>query len=63
MNIMKYIYTLFFISILPVAFGQNIMGTWKGSLDASGQEIPLVFHIHQSNGKFSEKWIVPDKEQ
>ncbi|MGJ1195151.1 alpha/beta hydrolase family protein [Sphingobacterium spiritivorum] len=59
MNIIKYIYTLFFISILPVAFGQNIIGTWKGSLDASGQEIPLVFHIHQSNGKFSGKMDSP----
>ncbi|QQT28049.1 alpha/beta hydrolase family protein [Sphingobacterium spiritivorum] len=59
MNIIKYIYTLFFISILPVAFGQNIIGTWKGTLNASGQEIPLVFHINQSNGKFSGKMDSP----
>ncbi|WP_270089379.1 alpha/beta hydrolase family protein [Sphingobacterium sp. SYP-B4668] len=46
---MKYLYAIFLLSILNVACGQSITGTWKGELQTPGQRIPLVFHIHQDN--------------
>jgi uncharacterized protein len=40
---------LFFISQ-----AQNMTGTWQGSLDVQGNQIPVVFHIKQDSIK---KWI------
>ncbi|HEY2647660.1 MAG TPA: hypothetical protein VGI38_00645 [Puia sp.] len=33
---------------------QNITGTWKGTLNVQGNQIPLVFHIKKDSAK---KWI------
>ena len=33
---------------------QNITGTWQGSLDAQGNQIPVVFHIKKDS---TDKWI------
>jgi len=46
---MRYLYVIFLVSILNVACGQSIKGTWKGELRTPGQQIPLVFHIRQGD--------------
>jgi len=59
----KFIMKPFFRKLLcvcPLAFlilitqAQNITGTWQGSLDVQGNQIPIVFHIKKDS---TNKWI------
>ncbi len=39
---------------------QNLSGDWKGSIDANGTEIPLIFHFLKTiSGRFEGKWDSP----
>ncbi len=56
-----------FISILNLAFSslfsQNIIGNWKGNIDVSGNQIPIVFHFYKdSTGKIDGKWDSPKQK-
>lgn len=37
----------------------QITGDWKGSIDAMGQKLELIFHIEEDNGKLSATLDVP----
>ena len=42
------------ILLLCTSEAQNITGTWQGTLDVQGNQIPLVFHIKKDS---TNKWI------
>ncbi len=47
--------TFFIISFLfcfSTLFGQEIVGSWAGELDASGNKLPLVFNIQKEGNEF-----------
>jgi pimeloyl-ACP methyl ester carboxylesterase len=42
---LKYILFSLFILSYMITYSQNIVGSWKGSLEVSGQSLPLIFNI------------------
>ncbi len=50
----------FFVLITSSSFSQKIIGTWNGSIDINGNNIPIVFHFYKdSSGKIDGKWDSP----
>ncbi|MDN3594673.1 S9 family peptidase [Zunongwangia endophytica] len=49
----------FFLSI--TAFSQDIIGSWKGTLETQGKEIPLVFNIGKKDGILSSTMDSPQQ--
>lgn len=51
---MRRIKLLFLVLVVPfLASAQQISGDWYGLLKVQGMELPLVFHITETEGKFS----------
>ncbi len=52
--------SLIVIFICPAIFAQKIIGNWKGSVEAQGIELPIVFHFNKnSDGNLDGKWDSP----
>lgn len=57
-------YKAFFIPILMLvcscSIAQDITGSWKGNIEISGQQLPIVFHFKKdSSGTIDGKWDSP----
>ncbi len=51
---MRKIKLLFLVLLAPLlASAQQITGDWYGLLKVQGMELPLIFHITESEGKYS----------
>lgn len=64
MNVKKRIVSSIVV-ILIMAFtslqAQEIQGSWKGTLSVQGAEVPLVFNINKSDGKYSATMDSPSQ--
>jgi pimeloyl-ACP methyl ester carboxylesterase len=50
---MKYIYlTIFSICLSSILFAQEPVGTWYGTLNTQGTQLPLVFHITKAGSDY-----------
>ncbi|MDP1973687.1 MAG: hypothetical protein Q8J87_11980, partial [Sediminibacterium sp.] len=38
---------------------QTLIGSWKGNIDAGGNQIPLVFHLKQTNNQWEASFDSP----
>ena len=56
---MKKQFSLIFLLISFLTFSQDITGTWNGALDIQGQQMPLVFHIENKDGKLTSTMDSP----
>jgi pimeloyl-ACP methyl ester carboxylesterase len=56
----KVLYTLFLLFLIPM-FGsaQAIVGSWQGKLNIQGQELPLIFHVDQKDGRWTGRMDSP----
>ena len=52
---------IFFILLIMAQKGnaQNVAGDWKGTIDAQGTALELIFHISESNGVYGTTMDVP----
>lgn len=51
---MRRIKLLFLVLVVPfLASAQQISGDWYGLLKVQGMELPLVFHITETEGSYS----------
>lgn len=57
----KRILLLPILAFLLSAANAQIVGSWKGTLDAQGQKLNLVFHITEQNGKLSASLDSPEQ--
>jgi len=39
-----------FLAVMPAVYAADATGTWKGSFDFEGTNVPLVFHLTEANG-------------
>lgn len=59
----QFLTILFAIFLSSPLFSQNIIGNWKGNIDVSGNQIPIVFHFYKdSTGKVDGKWDSPKQK-
>jgi|SRR5690606_5611934 len=58
----KLFFLLLFIGLTSVATSQNITGSWEGSLQVSGMELPLVFHIKSADSGYTAEMDSPAQQ-
>ncbi len=57
---MRIIFTLISILFSANLFSQQVSGTWEGSLDIQGTELPVVFHVVKlPSGKYTASFDSP----
>lgn len=58
---MRFIHTLFLITLFHTLHSQDVQGDWYGTLDAMGTKLPLVFHISGPNDQLTGTMDSPDQ--
>jgi pimeloyl-ACP methyl ester carboxylesterase len=58
---MKHVAISFLFMLLNSSlFSQNIAGDWKGNIEVSGNQLPIIFHFQKdASGKINGKWDSP----
>lgn len=58
----KLFFLLFFVGLTSAVSSQNISGDWEGSLQVSGMELPLVFHIKSADSGYTAEMDSPAQQ-
>ena len=56
---MRFLFICLAILFYLSSFAQNINGSWKGSIDVSGTQLPIIFHLIDSEGNITGTWDSP----
>ena len=57
----KYIFSSLFLLFSGYVAAQDIIGSWQGSIDVQGKQLPLVFHISKRGDAFFTKMDSPEQ--
>ncbi len=60
-KLLKKVLAIMMITGIGTATAQDISGSWKGTLEVQGAEMPLIFNIKQENGELTSTMDSPSQ--